>query len=374
MPTQLPVIIIGAGVIGLTLAQACQKKNIPFRIFDRDDAASLSQHRTAGKGLTEGWPMSVLKDALPDDLVLRLSECYATRGAESFGEEDRCDNFFLNTGESKEITLKSKRIRLSREKFRTLLLTGMEVQCSKTLTEISVADDSVKATFSDGTSETGTILIGCDGVDSTVRRIMHPQGHPKSERFDLRHLVATAKYPTSEVTAIRNMHPFFLRCTDLGTEVLLLITFFEDTPDDVHSNDTTKCQLLLEWPYRPNWLGRADPTDCPNTQIGQRALLKHLADSWAEPFRSLVHSMPRNTDIQPFNIPCGYAGYSPAFGGRVGLAGKALNQVNSRMGEFSETSSAGVQWQLGWLERMYRAEGDFSWEAYEDELRDMASV
>ena len=373
MPTQLPVIIIGAGVIGLTLAQACQKKNIPFRIFDRDDAASLPQHRTAGKGLTEGWPLSVLEDALPDDLVSRLSECYANRGGAHFGEEDRCNLFFLNPGETEEITSSSKRIRLSQEKFRSLLLTGMEVQCSKTLTEISVADDSVKATFSDGTSETGSILIGCDGADSTVRRIMHPQGHPKSNLSEFRHLRATANYPTSQVTAIRDMHPFYLRCAHLATDVLLLITFFEDTPEDSHPADTTKCQLLLQWPYRPDWLGRADPTDCPNTKIGQRALLKHLSDSWAEPFRSLVHNLPRDAEIQPVDMPGGYPGYSPAFGGRVSLAGKANNQVNSRMGEFSESSSADVQWTLGWLERMYRAGGDFDWEAYEDELHDMAS-
>jgi hypothetical protein len=371
MSTQLPVIIIGAGVSGLTLAQACQKKNIPFRMFERDDSASLSQHRIAGKGLTEGWPLDVLNDALPDELVLRLSECYVNRGGVSFHEDDYCDLFFLNTGESKMATPTSKRIRVSREKFRSLLLTGIDVECSKTLAEISVADDSVKAVFSDGTSEIGNIVIGCDGLDSTMRRIMHPQGYPKPKHFEFRHLLATASYPTSEVSAIRNMHPFFLHCRHLETNVLLLITFFEDTPEDSHSDDMTKCQLMLQWPYRPNWFGRVDPTDCPNTKIGQRALLKQLSDSWAEPFRSLVHNMPRDADVRPFDD--GYAGYSPTFGCRVSLAGRAANPLNTRMGKFAESASADVQYKLGWLERMYSAEGNFDWEAYEDELREIAS-
>jgi 2-polyprenyl-6-methoxyphenol hydroxylase-like FAD-dependent oxidoreductase len=366
MSTQLPVIIIGAGVSGLTLAQACQKKNIPFRIFERDDSASLSQRRVEGKGLTECWPLNVLKDALPDELAMHLSECHASRGALSFGEEDHYDTFNLETAEPTRE--KSTRIRLSQEKFRKLLLTGIEVQCSKTLTEISVVDGLVEATFSDGTSETGSILIGCDGNDSTVRRIMHPQGHPKPQ---LRHLLATTNYPASEVSAIRNLHPFFLRCTQPGTDILLLITFFEHTSEDSHADDTTKSQLLLQWPYRSNWLGRVDPTDCPNTKIGQRALLKHLSDSWAEPFRSFIQNMPRDTDIRPADFSDGHIGYSASLGAGVTLAGSAAN-LAPQLDEGAESSSRSVRLLLEALEKMYAASGDFDWEAYEDTLREKA--
>jgi hypothetical protein len=368
MSTQLPVIIVGAGVSGLTLAQACQKKNIPFRIFERDDSTSLSQHRADGKGLTECWPLNVLKYALPEELVMCLSGCHASRGAVGSGEENHYDIFNLETAEPKRE--KSTRVRLSQEKFRKLLLKGIEVQCSKTLTEISVVDDSVKATFSDGTSETGSILIGCDGSDSTVRRIMHPQGHSKAE---LRHLLATASNPASEVSAIRNLHPFFLRCTQPGTDILLLITFFENTSEDSQADDTTKCQLLLQWPYRPNWLGRVDPTDCPNTKIGQRALLKHLSEPWAEPFRSLIQNMPRDTDIRRVDLSDGHIGYSPSLRARVRLAGRAAN-LAPRLDESAESSSRSARGLLETLEKMYAAGGDFDWEAYEDRLREEAGL
>ncbi|KAM0698720.1 hypothetical protein Q7P36_002187 [Cladosporium allicinum] len=377
MSTRFSVIIIGAGVSGLTLAQACQKKNIPFRIFERDSPASLSQHLSEGEGLTECWPLNVLKDALPDELFRRLSDCHANLGSVSFGEADHYDTFILNTAESERRTTMSKRVRLSQQKFRKLLLTGIEVQWSKTLTEISVADDSVKAKFSDGTSETGSILIGCDGGDSTVRRIMHPQGFPKQDAYELRHLLTTANYPTSEVSAIRNMHPFFLRCTHREIEVFLLITFFEETSQDSHADDTTKCQLLLQWPYRPNWLDRVDPTDCPNTKIGQRALLKHLSESWAEPFHSLIQNLPRDADIRPVELPWGvYAGYSPALGGRVALSGRAADPLYTRggVGEHMESSSRDVERLLMWLEQMHGADGDFDWEGYEETLRKMVGV
>ena len=377
MSTRLPVIIVGAGVSGLTLAQACQKKNIPFRIFERDGPASLSQHPSEEGGLTECWPLNILKDALPDELFKRLSECHANLGSVSFGEEERYDTFNLNTAESQRRAYMSERIRLSQQKFRKLLLTGIEVQWSKTLTDISVADDSVKAKFSDGTSETGCIVIGCDGGDSTVRRIMQPQGFPKQDGYERRHLLVATSYPASEVSAIRNMHPFFLRCTHRETEVFLSITFFEGPSQDSHPDDTTKCQLLLQWPYRPNWLGRVDPTDCPNTKIGQRALLKHLSESWAEPVRSLIQNLPRDADIRPVELPWGvYAGYSPALGGRVALSGRAADPLYTRtgVGDDMESSSRDVEWLLMWLEQMHGADGDFDWEGYEETLRKMVGV
>lgn len=370
MSAEQPVIIVGAGVTGLIFAQACQKKRIPFRIFERDDSASLPKRRTAEEGLTECWPLKVLEDALPDELVRRLSECHASEGGVGIHEEGHYDLFFLRTAESQRQKSLSKCVRLSREKLRMLLLTGIQVQCSKTLTEINVIADAVKAVFSDRTSETGSILIGCDGSDSTVSRIMHPQGFQAEEDFGVRRLLATAYYPTSELFAIRNMSPFFLRCIDPPTGISLYITFFERSPRDSHSDDTEKCQLLISWPYRPNWLDRVDPTDCPNTKIGQRALLKHLSESWAEPFRSLIQNMPRDADIHPADNANGFTGYSPAFGGRVTLAGRALNPVPTRLGEGAESSSASLEWLLGFLKQVHGPGVDFDFERFGDLLKE----
>ncbi|MEM7773948.1 MAG: FAD binding domain-containing protein, partial [Cyanobacteria bacterium P01_A01_bin.37] len=48
----------------------------------------------------------------------------------------------------------------------------------KTLVDIQQADDRVTAIFSDGTSDTGSLLIGADGANSTVRQHLLPSYHP----------------------------------------------------------------------------------------------------------------------------------------------------------------------------------------------------
>jgi len=45
---------------------------------------------------------------------------------------------------------------------------------NKRIVAIEQGDDFARAILSDGTSETGDIIIGCDGVYSTVRRLMNP--------------------------------------------------------------------------------------------------------------------------------------------------------------------------------------------------------
>jgi 2-polyprenyl-6-methoxyphenol hydroxylase-like FAD-dependent oxidoreductase len=47
-----PLLVIGAGIIGLTLAQACRENDIPYEIFERDAKAEA---RGAGWALTIHW-------------------------------------------------------------------------------------------------------------------------------------------------------------------------------------------------------------------------------------------------------------------------------------------------------------------------------
>lgn len=361
MSTEQPVLIIGAGVTGLTLAQTCQKRQIPFQIFERDDSAVHSQHRTVGKGLTEGFGLHHLKAALPDELASRLPECHVDQAAVEFGVEGHYDVLDLSTAGVYQQKRTEKRIRLSREKLRALLLTDIEVRWSKTLTEISGDDDSAKATFSDGTSETGSMLIGCDGANSTVDRILHPEGHKDEREIGLRILLATANYPASEVAAIRNLEPFFVYCVDPKPEVLLRVNFLERSSDeDPHSaDDTVKCQIALCWPYESDWLGRVDPTDVPNTKIGQRALFRHLSESWAEPFRSFIQNMPRDADIQPVNLTDGFLDMSAGFGGRATLAGQAAKPLSTPFGDGGESSMNDIYGLTqSFLEPLYGEDGD----------------
>lgn len=67
--TQKPIIIIGAGLVGLTLAQGLRKAGFSFQIYDRD--SSLDE-RPAGWGITMHWALPALKACLPPDAFAKL--------------------------------------------------------------------------------------------------------------------------------------------------------------------------------------------------------------------------------------------------------------------------------------------------------------
>lgn len=64
-----PIIIIGAGLVGLTLAQALKKAGFPFQIYDRD--GSLDE-RPAGWGITMHWALPALASSLPAEVFAKL--------------------------------------------------------------------------------------------------------------------------------------------------------------------------------------------------------------------------------------------------------------------------------------------------------------
>ncbi|OHW99499.1 FAD binding domain-containing protein [Colletotrichum incanum] len=129
-PGPLPVVIIGAGVSGLLLAQYLRKTNVPFRVYERDTDLTT---RGVGWGLTLHWSLPALRSLLPDDLVARLPEAYVDRAAVARGEASAFPFFDLSTGELKGASPRapeSLRIRVTRERLRRLVATDINIQCS----------------------------------------------------------------------------------------------------------------------------------------------------------------------------------------------------------------------------------------------------
>ena len=128
MENDLPVIIIGAGISGLLLAQQLRQLNIPFQIFERDSSFTA---RGSGWGLTLHWSLPALRGLLPEHLLSRLRETYVDRGAVERGEDSTFPFFDLTTGERKggvPQAGENQRIRVSRERLRRLLATDVDIQ------------------------------------------------------------------------------------------------------------------------------------------------------------------------------------------------------------------------------------------------------
>lgn len=119
------IIIIGAGITGLILAQALKRNDIPFTVCERDPSISA---RGQGWGLTIHWSLNTLISLLPTNIVNRLPETYVDPEASKKGENGNFLFFDLRSGEARWRVPPLRRIRVSRERLRALLLEGLDVQ------------------------------------------------------------------------------------------------------------------------------------------------------------------------------------------------------------------------------------------------------
>ena len=123
--SQHHVLIVGAGVTGLLLAQALKQQQVSFTIFERDPDP---YHRGKGWGLTVHWALNNLLALLPDHLIERLPETFVNPEAVRNGENGNFIFFNLQTGEALWKVPPSKRVRVSREKLRRLLMEGLDIK------------------------------------------------------------------------------------------------------------------------------------------------------------------------------------------------------------------------------------------------------
>lgn len=98
MENEPPVLIVGAGISVLLLAQQLYQLSIPFEIFERDSDFTA---RGSGWGLTLHWSLPVLRELLPKHLLPRLRDTYVDCATVDRGEDSTFPFFDLTTGERK---------------------------------------------------------------------------------------------------------------------------------------------------------------------------------------------------------------------------------------------------------------------------------
>ena len=175
---QLPVLIIGAGVGGLCLAQGLSKAGIDVRVFERD----LSQtYRPQGYRLKfEADAAAALQDCLPAHLYRAFE---ASCAVSAVGETDfdpisgACIKSRSGGGLAGQQGLRAS-FTVDRAVFRGVLMIGLEdkIVFGKNLNLYEETEDgTVVAKFADDSRIEGSFLIGADGARSVVRKQYLPK-------------------------------------------------------------------------------------------------------------------------------------------------------------------------------------------------------
>ncbi|KAJ5358994.1 uncharacterized protein N7496_011407 [Penicillium cataractarum] len=165
----LPVLIVGAGLGGICLAQALKKNNIPFKLFEQDEKSTFRAQGYRLRITKHG--VDALKEALTPELFTLFEKTCADTPA--IGVRIRPDGTHIpSPGGFRPAGSQSKSYTVDRSTFREALLTGLEghVFFGKSLEQYTIHPDKVTVYFADGSTEDGSLLVGADGVRSQVRK------------------------------------------------------------------------------------------------------------------------------------------------------------------------------------------------------------
>ncbi|MFD9685099.1 FAD-dependent oxidoreductase [Kitasatospora sp. NPDC059088] len=164
----MKVLVAGAGIGGLCLAQGLVRAGIDVRVFEREGAAD-SRYQGFRIGLDEPG-LAALRECLPPRLHGLLT---AVTGPLA-GERRVVDE---QLAELRRLGPTGGGTAADRHVLRQLLLAGLgdRVEFGRAVVGYRErADGRVEARFADGTGVLGDLLVGADGVGSAVRQQLLP--------------------------------------------------------------------------------------------------------------------------------------------------------------------------------------------------------
>ncbi|KUI61553.1 Zeaxanthin epoxidase, chloroplastic [Cytospora mali] len=383
----LHVLIIGGGIVGLTIAQGCHRNGISYTVYEQEEPDSIRQ----GWALTLHWCMKALERTIGQEHMqdVRKVSPYiifptilSTPRARAEEHETVADHtlandagtiLFLNaaTCEVKfQVPPSKNRIRVHRHKFKEVLSRNLDIRLGKKLKSVETLPDGlgVRAIFEDGTHAEGSLLIGADGNNSIVRKHLLPQS--QLNRLPL-NLIGVVRHFTPEQAApIRALDPLLFQALDPKTGNYLWYSIQEvfEEPDGRCSLDAL---VIISWLVRDEM---ADAFPASNDE--RIALMKKRTANFAEPLKSIVWDIPGDAEAKPLRM----ADFVPPaegwdnFGGRVTLAGDSAHPMTMYRGEGANHGILDAALLVDQLKRIVSGEAtqEEALGSYEKEMRERA--
>ncbi|KAI1422614.1 hypothetical protein F5Y12DRAFT_761973 [Xylaria sp. FL1777] len=297
-----PIIIIGAGIIGLTLAQSLKKEGVPFELYERDEALD---HRSPGWGITIHWALDALKKCLPEDVFTRIDDVQVDpeQGRQDTGRFLLLD---LETLQPRYVIPPSPRRRIHRSKFRALLTAGLDIHWGKTLSSFAPSDDSgdggIVAKFTDGTEVHGAMLVGADGSNSRARTVLFGNNDNDDDTaaaaalhaLPVRFMGVTATLSAAAIAPLRAIDPLLFKGTHPASGVFMWFS--------VLSTPETNGTALFEAQINLSWILRGPEDEVPAAESDRLARLKEMARGFHPVLRGAVEDIPDGTPVQEIRI------------------------------------------------------------------------
>ena len=159
------ILIIGAGLGGLALAQGLVKSGFNVTVFERDENPTS---RPQGYRISiRSLGMNALTALLTPEKMGRLSLAKVADVGDGFTCANEKMEPFFSVPQGHDAA-----VQFLRSELRNLLQQGINSQWNKRLCKFEDKGDQVIAHFEDGSHAVGDLLVGCDGAVSTVRELL----------------------------------------------------------------------------------------------------------------------------------------------------------------------------------------------------------
>lgn len=298
IPYDLQVIIIGAGPAGVAAALHLQERN----------NISCSVYEVRSEPTTLGGAIGIPSNGLRLLQRMGLSDAMMAKGTETSmlnlhslkgNEIGRMDMASWSRQQTGFGYLRIQRTDLMDVLFNTAGEKGVPIQFNKRLTKIEEKNDKVTVFFSDGTSDTGDFLLGCDGIHSTVRKLyVDPDCTPQYTGIsNVFSLIPTSKLPPA-ASSMDALH------ATLTSDGMFGISPATSARDMVYWFFSREISMPKTGDTRDGWeeRGKKEVDNLKTTFIN---LLGEADSPWVKMLRDVVHKTDVVKFYPIFKIPPG---------------------------------------------------------------------
>lgn len=287
MTASKKIIISGAGLAGLLLAQVLKQRGIDFVILDRD--INVQFRENAGWAITLHWALGNFLSLLPKHLA---DQIYDAQVLPKFNEKDTGKFIYINAGTGEPVVSipPSKRLRVRREQIRRILLQGIDVQWDCKVEKIDRSNNEVSVICANGRKFTGDVLVGCEGANSITRRLICPE-NGQLYQLPVRFCGAKVRMTKEETELIaKAFDPLLFQGTVPGSNTFFWFSMLS-TPEYTKDPDVYYAQVNLSW-NTPQGESFATKQDMANAMLshceGLSPKLKWLVERAVEDPESLM--------------------------------------------------------------------------------------
>ncbi|KAK6064046.1 FAD-binding domain protein [Seiridium cupressi] len=282
--TQKPVLISGAGLASLLLAQSLKLSNIPFQIFERDASLAFRGQGYRLRLSSEG--LDAIESVLATAAWQRFYDQCGKTGGSGFAGFDAitAEQTDSSTGGESLGSRDGKIVGIARGDMRRLFMEGLEehVHFQKQVKGYELLEDGVRAVFADGSkSDAGSLLVGGEGIKSSVAKQV------SGRRLKVYDTGARGIHGQAPTSAFKGLGEGVFRISD-GTHPEGRISIITN----VRPNDMDNPDVEFGW----TMAGPPGTINAPSDDyaiVGKTAadLAKSLTKGWNERFKPLFDNM-----------------------------------------------------------------------------------